>query len=353
MGFLDKTLDSHPRLRAMFARLGGHRPGPQATQSSGKEHSRWSKAGIDFKDAAGPYACQRLRQPRFSAMVQPEFKIDRQDKLFAIGSCFARGIENALKGRGFQVVSAATDFDRFSTSTGHSKVTALGFTNKYTTYSMLNELSWALDPAVKFPETSLVDLDAKRCIDPHINPTLEVVDRAGTLERRRLIQEVNARIRDCRVVFMTLGLVEVWYDKQAEVYLNTTPNKEMLQLNPGRYEFMVSNYLQNMDNMEQLHALLSRHGHPELQMVVTTSPVPLQATFSGQDIVVANTYSKSTLRAVAQDFASAHDNVQYFPSYEIVMNSERGMAWEDDLRHVQGGMTQHVMDLFMRNFVEG
>ncbi len=352
MSIWDKTLQNKPRLQALFGRI-GRRKGPvPASRAGGDEHTRWSKAGIDLKDSSGPYACQRLRQPRFSAVVQSEFKISKQDKLFAIGSCFARGIESVLKGRGFRVESAATDFDRFSIG-GNKKVTALGFTNKYTTYSMLNELSWALDPTLKFPEASLVDLDGNRCIDPHINPTLEVTDRAGTLERRRIIQDVNARIRDCRVVFMTLGLVEVWYDKEAEVHLNTTPTRDMLRRHPGRYEFTASNYLQNMENMEQLHALLIRHGHPQLQMVVTTSPVPLNATFTGQDIVVANTYSKSTLRAVAQDFAAGHDNVQYFPSYEIVMNSQRDMAWEDDLRHVKGAMTQHVMDLFMRNFVEG
>ncbi|HLW75166.1 MAG TPA: GSCFA domain-containing protein, partial [Gammaproteobacteria bacterium] len=232
------------------------------------------------------------------------------------------------------------------------KVTALGFTNKYTTYSMFNELSWALDPVAKFPEKSLVDLDAERCIDLHINPTLKVVDRAGTLERRRVIQAVNARIRDCQVVFLTLGLVEVWYDKEADVYLNTTPTIEVRERFPGRYEFAVSNYLQNLDNLEKLHGLLTAYGHPDLRIVVTTSPVPLNATFTGQDIVVANTYSKSTLRAVAQDFAVAHDNVQYFPSYEVVMNSDRELAWEDDLRHLKGAMTNHVMDYFMHNFVE-
>jgi hypothetical protein len=350
MGILDKTLKNQPRLRALLERISQSRAPVMA--AAGDEHTRWTKPGIDAKDMSGPYACQRLRQPRFSAVVQPEFKISKQDRLFAIGSCFARGIESALRGRGFRVESAAADFDRFSI-VGDKKVTALGFTNKYTTYSMLNELTWALDPAAEFPAASLVDIDEKRCIDPHINPTLEVTDRAGTLERRRIIHEVNARIRDCRIVFLTLGLVEVWYDTVANVHLNTTPTRDMMQRHPGRYEFAATNYLQNLDNMEQLYTLLTKYGHPQLQMVVTTSPVPLNATFTGRDIVVANTYSKSTLRAVAQDFAAGHDNVQYFPSYEIVMNSERDMAWEDDLRHVKGAMTQHVMDLFMRNFVEG
>jgi len=312
-----------------------------------QEASRWySKSAPD----AGGLAWRRLRHAYFVPYVRPVFKLAKGEPVFAIGSCFARGIEKVLMKRGFQVVSAAADFEHLQPS--NRDVTPLGFTNKYTTYSMLNELRWALEPAAKFPEDSLVDVDGQHCIDPHINPTLKLTDRAGTLERRRIMGEVNARIRGCRVVFMTLGLVEVWYDTQAKVHLNTTPSREMLQRYPGRYEFAVSNYIQNLENMQRLHALLAKYGHPQLQIVVTTSPVPLNATFSGQDIVTANTYSKSTLRAVTQDFAAAHDNVQYFPSYEIVMNSARSTSWERDLRHVRGTMTNHVMNVFMRNFVE-
>ncbi|HEY1772217.1 MAG TPA: GSCFA domain-containing protein [Gammaproteobacteria bacterium] len=313
------------------------------------ESSRW----YSKRDpSASALASQRLRHAYFVPYLRPSFRLVKGEPVFAIGSCFARGIEKMLGVRGFQVVSAAEDLNHLQTiSTGD--VTALGFTNKYATHSMLNELSWALDPAARFPEASLVNLDERRCIDPHINPTLKVTDRVGTLERRRIIGAVNARIRSCRVVFMTLGLVEVWYDRQVEVHLNTTPTREMQQLHPERYEFRVSRYPENLENMERLHALLTKHGHPELQIVVTTSPVPLSATFSGQDIVTANTYSKSTLRAVAQDFAAAHGNVQYFPSYEIVMNSARSRSWEHDLRHVRGAMTSHVMNVFMRNFVEG
>jgi hypothetical protein len=54
------------------------------------------------------------------------------------------------------------------------------------------------------------------------------------------------------------------------------------------------------------------------------------------DIVVANTWAKSLLRAVAQEWALAHNNLDYFPSYEIVQNSDRAAAWERNLRHVRG-----------------
>ena len=76
-------------------------------------------------------------------------------------------------------------------------------------------------------------------------------------------------------------------------------------------------------------------------------------TFSTMDVVVANNYAKSLLRTVAEEWAAAHDNVDYFPSYEIVQNSDRAAAWEADLRHVKGAGAQHIMELFLQAYFDG
>lgn len=344
---LDKILSAK---KGVERKLSGANNAVLTDKSDTDAYSRWFKNGIDPKDPRGIFACQRLRNTYLTPFIRPSFKIRMDDKLFAIGSCFARGIEKTLLRSGFDVVSAAKDFDKFAT-TGN-KVTSLGFTNKYTTFSILNEITWALDPDARFPEMSLIDVETGICIDPHINPTLQKVDRAGTLERRKIITDVTRRIKDCRVVFMTLGLVEVWHDSHAGVSLNTTPDRKMQELYPGRYKFSVTDYISNLDNLEKIYGVLRKYGHPKLSIIVTVSPVPLMVTYSKQDVVIANTYSKSTLRAVAQDWAARHDNVQYFPSYEIVMNSDRSSTWDDDLRHVQGKAVKHIMDTFVRNYVE-
>jgi hypothetical protein len=58
------------------------------------------------------------------------------------------------------------------------------------------------------------------------------------------------------------------------------------------------------------------------------------------------------LRAAAQEWAAAHQNVHYFPSYDIVQNSGRAITWEEDLRHVQGKVVQHIMRIFLENYLE-
>jgi hypothetical protein len=310
----------------------------------------WYKDDTDENDHTGKYAFQRLRQTWFTPHIVPKFKLHGDDKFYAIGSCFARGLEQCLQKNGIAVESVAPEFSKLQPA--KKGASALGFTNKYNTYSMLNELRWALDPEAAFPQESIVRLTATTWYDPHTNPTLDFAGLDETLQRRALMQAVTERIKSCRAVVVTLGLAEVWRDVQADVFVNCTPIPSLFKSEPGRYEFHLTTFAQNWSNLEALYELLARYGHPDFHMIVTVSPVPLMNTFSTMDIVVANTWAKSLLRAVAQEWAMARPNVDYFPSYEIVQNSDRLATWERDLRHVRGAGVQHIMDLFVRKYIE-
>jgi hypothetical protein len=312
--------------------------------------STWYKEGVEAFEPAGKYAFQRLRETWFTPQVSPKFKLRRDDKFYAIGSCFARGLENCLAGHQITVESAAPEFAKLQRA--NKEVSGLGFINKYNTYSILNELRWALDPDAEFPRESLVQLTNTTWYDPHTNPTLEFADLKETLERRALMQLVTKRIHSCRAVILTLGLAEVWRDAKADVFVNCTPVPSLFKTEPDRYEFHLTSFAQNWANLETIYTLLARYGHPDVHIIVTISPVPLMNTFSTMDIVVANTWAKSLLRAVAQEWASVHSNVDYFPSYEIVQNSERAATWERDIRHVTATGVQHIMDLFVQTYVD-
>jgi len=169
------------------------------------------------------------------------------------------------------------------------------------------------------------------------------------VELHHRLSEVVQRLPKCRIVIITLGLVELFVDTWSGFFTNTTP---WLTASPGRYEFGVLTYEEVMSALERIHRLLSERGHPEIQILVTVSPVPLDATFTGGDIVVANTYSKSVLRTAASQWAEAHDNVYYFPSYEIVMNSARERAWLADGRHVRAEMVGHIMHTFADTYAD-
>jgi GSCFA family len=361
--FLNETTVANPPSNHSVVRKSPY----VATAAEAMQNYKGNSAGIwheddaDEDDAAGRYAFQRLRKTWFTPQLTPKFKLRADDKFYAIGSCFARGLEHFLAKHNIRVESAASEFAKLQPA--KTRVSALGFTNKYNTYSILNELRWALDPNAAFPLESIVQLTKTTWYDPHTNPTLNFAGLAETLERRALMQAITKRIKTCRAVIVTLGLAEVWRDIQADVFVNCTPvgvaytlkpsaAPSLFRPEPNRYEFHLTGFGQNWDNLEAIYALLSRYGHPDFHIVVTVSPVPLMNTFSTMDIVVANTWAKSLLRALAQEWASAHHNVDYFPSYEIVQNSDRAQTWERDLRHVRGDAVQHIMDLFVQNYLE-
>lgn len=321
----------------------------EAAKNFVSPYSRWNRLDPLPPELKGTLAYQRLREALFTPAISPGFKMQREDKMFAIGSCFARGVENTLACLEMDVLSKTAEFDSFPALNNELK---LGFTNKYNTFAIWNELRWALEPDAKFPHDSLVDIGKGIFYDPNTNPALEHVGFEETMRRRDIIAAVNRRISQCRVVIITLGLVEVWRDKMTDIFINQLI-PDMVFRYPDRYEFQVTNCAENLLYLERIHALLSQFGHSDVQIVVTVSPVPLMATFSPEDVVIANTYSKSLLRAVAQEWAAKHKNVHYFPSYEIVQNSDRTLTWEEDLRHVKGEVVWHIMDLFLRNYFAG
>jgi tetratricopeptide (TPR) repeat protein len=89
------------------------------------------------------------------------------------------------------------------------------------------------------------------------------------------------------------------------------------------------------------------------RIILTVSPVPLGATFTGSDVAVANCYSKSVLRAAAEAAVAEFDHIEYFPSYESVTLSERALAFAEDQIHVTGPLVAFNVDRMIRRYMGG
>ncbi len=119
----------------------------------------------------------------------------------------------------------------------------------------------------------------------------------------------------------------------------------------GRLRLRITDYAENHAAALRLLEYL-RSVNPAVKVILTVSPVPFSDTFSGQDVIVANTYSKSVLRSVAQDLARELDWMDYFPSYEIAMLSDPALAWLPDHRHVQREHVGHIVSEFMSAYLD-
>jgi GSCFA family len=302
--------------------------------------SRWTVAENDpgYRQSAHGRLAAGIALPR----VTPKFTLAEDDVFFCIGSCFARNIEEHLLYRGIAVASRAIAFDNRD-GRPNSNV------NKFTTGSILNELRWSL-AGEPFPSGSIVEDDGA-WRDLQLSPGAAAMPLAQARARRTMVGDYFASIRRATVVIITLGLVEAWYDSEASVVLNVAPSLWMTRKFPGRFSLRVTGYAENLAALHAIYELLARHGAPDLRIVVTVSPVPMGQTFTGQDVIVANTYAKSTLRAAAEDSARGYAAVQYYPSFDTVTVSDRALAYSsaDDL-HVRDEMVEAVTAHFLRTY---
>jgi hypothetical protein len=102
-----------------------------------------------------------------------------------------------------------------------------------------------------------------------------------------------------------------------------------------------------LDDLERIRTVVRDVLKAEL--LVTTSPVPLHSTFTPLDVRVANTESKSRIRAAVSEFVDRHPDVHYFHSYEMVVTAERQSDYfREDGRHVHRHGVGYIMSEFLR-----
>jgi GSCFA family protein len=278
--------------------------------------------------------------PRCNDLIFPKinkrFTIDPKASIFTIGSCFAREIEEKLVDydlptRGYRVPESEWPFR------------PNGILNEYNPGTMLQRIThsttdsdYPLDTIVKVG-SAYVDLSL---------PGGAAVTYERAIERREDIKKIYSRLNECSVVIITLGLVEAWFDQEHEIYLNRMPPLDVLRRSGARYAFRILDVFDAFPLLERTIIALSK----ETKVLLTVSPVPLQTTFSGQDAVVANSFSKSVLRVCAQRIFQKYTNVDYFPSYEIALSAGLGGFHKDNV-HIPEAIVGRITDHMMKNYV--
>jgi hypothetical protein len=299
--------------------------------------SRWS----DNRSPGDPRtAHSRIAHGVLLPELRPKFTLTRDDTFFCIGSCFARNIEEQLIYRRYMVLSRAVPF-------GEINGRPNGVLNKFTPASILNELRWSL-AGTPFPERSLVEEDGA-WRDLHLAARAGALPLDAARDRRAAVRRYFERVKEATVVIITLGLVETWYDAEENVMLNAAPSRAMTRRFPGRFRLVVTDYPAVMATLREIYGLVLAHGAPGVRIVVSVSPVPMSETFTGCDVVTANAYSKSTLRAAAGDSTRDEPNVDYYPSYEAITVSKRALTYNaSDEAHVLDSavalVTEHFLD---------
>ncbi|MDN5567769.1 MAG: GSCFA domain-containing protein [Paracoccus sp. (in: a-proteobacteria)] len=268
----------------------------------------------------------------------PKFGIAKDDRILTTGSCFAQHISRALVASGFtwhqaerapfclnETTAKQFGYGIFSFRTG----------NIYTTRMLTQLLAWAIDPDTQDREVWKQDGGFLDPVRPQIEPDgFETVEELF-MARTATLAALRKGVEESSVFIFTLGLTESWMNRKTGLRYSACPGTMGGQFDADLHTFENLQYPDIMADLEKIRAQLQQI-NPHIKLLLTVSPVPLAATAArGQHVLTATTHSKSVLRAAAGCFMSQHDDVDYFPSYEIVTHPglDRQM-FEEDRRSV-------------------
>lgn len=236
----------------------------------------------------------------FGPGYEPKFRIEKDTHILTMGSCFAANIAGFLASFGFHVTNFASS----------------------------EEASPATFPRLLESILNREDSTVRESI--RNSPSLCIIFTAGVGEMLRM--------REGDVV-----------------------DASVLQQNPARMRSIeaVEIFPPETISANILAAFAAIKAiNPQAKLVCTVSPVPLEASFNNSaGVMVRNAYSKAALMLGVQQACSGHEEISYFPSFEIVkewasLAGVQAFAANDGMpRHVSRNLVLIICLMFLKYFV--
>lgn len=307
-----------------------------------------SRAQFEVKAETNPSWPQSKRGRRITVARQPVLKHD--SKIFAIGSCFAREIRVALRALDYDVYPKYFDLKFDPSRQQPNMLPRLDNINHYDTFVIRQEIERAIArrpyDAADFWQLALVR-DAPEWSPVFCDPYRRKIYAADMESLVDLSTKLTHCIADglakADIAIITLGLTECWRNRANGLYVCDAPGWKDQNGTRELVEFHPSTFAENYENMAATIDQLTA-AYPDLQIVLTVSPVALHRTWTSEDVVVANMTSKTTLRAVAGQICRDYPNVIYWPSYEFALSED---IFEADGRHVAPENVQRIVSAFL------
>ncbi len=292
-------------------------------------------------------AAQNL--PDIVDLYRKKFDIAPTDQIVTAGSCFAQHIGRGLRKRGFNLLDvepAPLGLDGEQAQKFGYGLYSARYGNIYTAGQLLQlgrEAFSEVDPANPVWEKDGRFFDAMR---PAVEPDGFAKSEHVKRHRRHHLARVREAFSAADLFIFTFGLTEAWVDQATGTVYPTAPGTIAGHYDPEIYAFRNFHFAETYRSFCAFRDLLRRH-NPAIRFILTVSPVPLTATATDDHVLVATTYSKSVLRAVGGQLCQEYDDVDYFPSYELIAApASRGVFYDANLRSVTAAGVDAAMRLF-------
>lgn len=284
-----------------------------------------------------------------TGLYRKRFDIAPIDRIAAFGSCFAQHIGHRLRQSGFNFL----DYEPAPPELTADEARDRGFgmySARYGNIYSPRQLTQLFQRAFgRFQPMDQVWEDKGRFLDP-FRPTIVTGGFASREEmeadRATHLEAVKRLFLDAEVIIFTFGLTEAWFNVEDGAVYPLCPGTAGGTFDPVRHRFKNYNVVEVIEEFSAFMTLIAEV-NPNVRYLLTVSPVPLVATASNEHVLNATSKSKSILRAACAHLVDQHDNVDYFPSYEIVSAFPmRAMFYEPNLRNVASEGVDHVMKQF-------
>lgn len=245
----------------------------------------------------------------------PDFKIDYQDKLFLIGSCFSDNIGNKLSQLKFNVTQSPSGI----------------FFNPMSIANTLNHICSNLT----FNEELLIEQDGLWYSFLHHGS----IYSSSKEELLSKIENTHALchnvLKNTTKLFITFGSAHIYTHKNLKTVVsnchkvpNTYFTKSLLTVSE-----IVENFKKCISAIKSIN--------PDIKIIFTVSPV-----LYIKDGIHENQLSKATLLLAINELQKL-ENIGYFPSYEIVRDELRDYRfYKEDLAHPNDIAIKYVWEKF-------
>jgi hypothetical protein len=290
----------------------------------------------------------------FKDLWVSKFPISKQTRFVTFGSCFAQHFSKWLVGNGFSWIDGEAAPDVLTSDAALAQgygIFSVRTGNIYTVAILKQWIQLALGTATVHPEIAVKEDAFYDTLRPIISKSGFSSESALISARELTYSNLIKAIRDSDVFVFTLGLTEGWESQSGYAY-SMCPGTELGVFDPGNHLFKNYSYDAILEDLNITLGLIKQI-NPEVRFILTVSPVPLTATASAEHVLSATTYSKSVLRAVAGFLHQTREDVDYFPSYELITSPPvRGAYFKTNMRSVRPEGVEFVMQHFSRGIGE-
>ncbi|TDW16550.1 GSCFA family protein [Rhizobium azibense] len=314
------------------------------------DHQFWKKSfGDGFIGGLDPVSSTR-------------FMISREDQVVAAGSCFAQHVARHIQKRGYnflQTERAHPIFVKRKWDDAH------GGTFNYDTFSArygniytARQLRQLIDRA--YGDFKPISDSWQRSDGMFVDPFRPQVEPDGFVsaaevrfDREYHLRAVRKALEEADVFVFTMGLTETWVDKRDGAVFPVAPGVAGGVYAPDIHEFTNFGLTETVEDMTYAIERI-RSVNPDVRVLLTVSPVPLNATYEARHVLQSTVYSKSVLRVAAQHLFDTLPYVDYFPSFEIITAPQNGGKYfANDMRSIEEVGVEHVMGVFFAHYAVG